>query len=298
MGPERLFPCRLLGVLSAFLAIALSAAAAAAPDPKHPVWKIEAEGNVLYLCGSIHALPEGAYPLPAVVEKAYEQSEVVVLEIDLAEMEKPEVRAEIQRRMRLESGSLRERLSGPTFEALLTRAREAGLEPEALARQKPWGVALLLAHLRLEELGFRSERGLDRYFERKARRDGKPVRGLESALDQLSMLDGLSREDQEALLVDALQGREEAARELERTVRAWSTGNLEALEALVLGALSERPEARRRLVSERNRAWLPQLERFLRSSKSHFVVVGAGHLSGPEGLLALLERAGHRAEQL
>jgi uncharacterized protein YbaP (TraB family) len=62
--------------------------------------------------------------------------------------------------------------------------------------------------------------------------------------------------------------------------------------------LKKYPAAYQSLIVERNNNWIPQLEQCLTRTTPCMVVVGAAHLVGPDGLLALLQRKGYRVEQL
>ena len=53
-----------------------------------------------------------------------------------------------------------------------------------------------------------------------------------------------------------------------------------------------------RLLVERNRNWMPKLESFFDRRGHTFVVVGAAHLVGPDGLLVMLKSKGYQIEQL
>ena len=53
-----------------------------------------------------------------------------------------------------------------------------------------------------------------------------------------------------------------------------------------------------RLLVNRNRNWLPRLDALLTRNGRAFVVVGAAHLVGPDGLLAMLKAKGYKVDQL
>jgi uncharacterized protein YbaP (TraB family) len=53
------------------------------------------------------------------------------------------------------------------------------------------------------------------------------------------------------------------------------------------------PELYQRLLIDRNIAWIPQIEAALAGSDDALIAVGAGHLPGEQGVLALLEAEGH-----
>jgi uncharacterized protein YbaP (TraB family) len=80
-------------------------------------------------------------------------------------------------------------------------------------------------------------------------------------------------------------------------VREWREGKTERIERELVQAMQrESPRMYRRLLAERNRAWVPELIGMMREGKKGFVLVGAMHLSGTDGLLALLKNKGYTVE--
>ena len=73
---------------------------------------------------------------------------------------------------------------------------------------------------------------------------------------------------------------------------------MKTLDSTLLQGIREYPEVYQRVIVERNRAWLPKIESYLRDGESYFVVVGAGHLAGREGLIEALKAKGYSVEQL
>jgi uncharacterized protein YbaP (TraB family) len=65
----------------------------------------------------------------------------------------------------------------------------------------------------------------------------------------------------------------------------------------MLADVKQNPLMYERLLVERNRNWLPELEKLVARPRPAFVVVGAAHLVGPDGLIALLSAKGYRVEQ-
>ena len=72
----------------------------------------------------------------------------------------------------------------------------------------------------------------------------------------------------------------------------------DALNRMLQESFHDFPSLGRRLIDVRNRNWIPKIEGYLRSGKTYFVVVGAGHMGGPNGLLAMLRARGYKIEQL
>ena len=86
--------------------------------------------------------------------------------------------------------------------------------------------------------------------------------------------------------------------ELADMLAAWRTGNTAALAAMLEEESQTFPDLYRRLTIERNRSWVQQIDRMLESRDDYLVVVGAMHLVGPESVVDLLRRRGHRVTQL
>jgi uncharacterized protein YbaP (TraB family) len=81
-------------------------------------------------------------------------------------------------------------------------------------------------------------------------------------------------------------------------MRAWHRGDAEAIARDNHATLSRFPSFEERLVGNRNRAWVPTIEKYISSGKTYFVVVGSAHLGGSDGLLALLRGRGYTVAQL
>jgi hypothetical protein len=102
---------------------------------------------------------------------------------------------------------------------------------------------------------------------------------------------------QEQMLRSTLAGLEPNRGALAGIIAAWKRGDLATLERSLLSEFDGFPAAYQSLLVERNRNWLPQLDACLARRSPCLVVVGAAHLVGPDGLLALLQRKGYRVEQ-
>ena len=155
----------------------------------------------------------------------------------------------------------------------------------------------MIASLQWQKAGFDGELGLDRHFYDQARADGKRVQGLETAAFQISRLDEMTMEQQERLLSETLKDLDNELANLTTLVQAWKAGDAAEVERIVLADVKQNPLMYERLLVERNRNWLPELEKLVARPRPAFVVVGAAHLVGPDGLIALLSAKGYRVEQ-
>ena len=84
--------------------------------------------------------------------------------------------------------------------------------------------------------------------------------------------------------------------EIRAQVAAWLVGDGSVVEAQVDELERRYPALYRRLLAERNRAWVPRIDAMLRQAGSTFVLVGDSHMPGDDGIPALLTRYGLRPE--
>ncbi len=82
-----------------------------------------------------------------------------------------------------------------------------------------------------------------------------------------------------------------------RLTEAWRTGDAAGLDDIIRMGFRGFPELHDRLITQRNQQWLPAIEELIRQGKQALVIVGAGHLVGPQGLVALLKERGYVLEQ-
>jgi uncharacterized protein YbaP (TraB family) len=263
------------------------------------LWKVSGKTGVVYLAGSVHLLTKDFYPLSPALEAAYKESELLIEEADFGELTSPQVQMQmLARGMLPASQSLDKVVSASTFAKIGKRAESLGMPVEPLKRFKPWLLALTLSALEWQKAGFDAELGLDKHFYDRAKRDGKHVQGLETAEFQISLFDGLSADDQERLLADTLDDVDSEMANVTKIVQAWKAGDAETVERIVLQDLKSEPQVYDRLLAERNRNWMPKLEPLLARTGRTLVVVGAAHLVGPNGLLAMLKAKGYQVDQL
>ena len=108
-------------------------------EAKHSLWKITSGDHVLYLQGSVHCLMENNYPLDAVIEKAFSDSQVLVLEINMKEMSSPEAQQLMFSRAKLPKGQrLHEVMNAETWKLVKTICDDTDLPTSQIEAFKPW----------------------------------------------------------------------------------------------------------------------------------------------------------------
>ncbi|HQZ40268.1 MAG TPA: TraB/GumN family protein [Vicinamibacterales bacterium] len=277
-------------IASVLLAAALAAAVYAQEAPRHFLWKVTAgNGSQAYLLGSVHVLTPAFYPLDPAIDRAFQSSRVLVEEVDLDEMTNPATLMRLVGKAMLPDGqTLDQVVASDTYAAIRTRAEAHGVPLALLQRMKPWMAAVTLTTAALTRAGFDSGLGIDKHFFDRAKAAGLPRRALETVSYQFDRLDGLGAAMQEASLKVMLADIDAQAGNIETLAAAWKRGDAATLERLLREGFTDEPELAERLLYERNRNWVPQVERCLTEDERCFVVVGAAHLVGPHSLVALL----------
>lgn len=283
----------LLRALAGCAAFLLCAAAQA--GGQHVFWEVAGKHNKVYLLGSVHVLHAKDHALPAVTDAAYADAEVLVEELDLYAATADMFGAEAMKLQFLPEGqSLATVIGTELNEKLRTSARKLGLDLDYVGRMQPWYVATLISSLNLTKAGYSPTDGVDYQIAERAHRDGKPIVGLETATEQLGYLASMSMPDQRRFLADALDETDNADG-LREITDAWRRGDLEALERELKEGMEDSPDLFGKVVTQRNRNWLPRIEQMLADNgKDYLVVTGALHMIGPDGLVEMLRARGYR----
>jgi uncharacterized protein YbaP (TraB family) len=188
-------------------------------------------------------------------------------------------------------------LSPETLALTEKRLAASGLPLEPLKLFKPWMLALTLMSQEWQKAGFDAELGLDKHFYDRAKASGRPIQALETLEFQISQFDAMPAEEQDRLLASTIRELDTQIPALNELAAAWKAGDTATLERLLLNDLKAEPRLYRQLLVDRNRAWLPKIEELFRRGSPALVVVGAAHLIGPDGLVAMLQARGYTVEQ-
>ncbi len=264
------------------------------------IYKIRSDTNTVYILGSIHVLAEEYYPLTRAFSYAYYNSHKVIFEIDPEILFSPDTARKNEKHYTFKNGrTLKTVLSPRTYRLLQKKIKPLGIEMRHIQKFKPWVVYLSISGKFDSSLEFRPDLGIENYFYRKAKDTGKPTGGLETVADQIQVFDTLPMKVQEAMLRETLAMTDSKKREQAflHMVKSWHQGNLEGLEELV-ETMKTFPLFYEKLLVQRNKNWVPQIEKFLTEDKNVLIIVGAAHLAGDDGLLTLLKEKGYELERV
>jgi hypothetical protein len=276
--------------------LVVSSASAHGAVGRNFLWKATGRQGVVYLVGSIHALPADSYPLSPAFDAAFKDADLLVEEIDLGDSQG---QLQLLTRGMLPAGQSLDRVLSPGTLALMNKfTANLGVAAEPLKLFKPWMIVVVLEGLQVMQAGFDPELGVDKHFYDEAQRQGKAVQGLETAEYQISRFDEMTMDQQDRMLADTLKTLETEKASFGKLADAWKAGDTQTVERVVLSDLKQDPVIYQRLLVERNRNWLPKVEALFNRRGHAFVVVGAAHLLGPDGLIAMLKAKGYSVEQM
>jgi uncharacterized protein YbaP (TraB family) len=264
------------------------------------LWRIQSKTNTVYVLGSIHYLKKEVYPLDEKIESAFAQSDILVVEANINDIKQGDIQKLIGSAFYLGSETLEKNVSTETYEMVKKELGEFGLTLEVIDKERPWFLALTLASLGTLKLGFDPNYGIDKYFLSKAT-GKKKILELESFDHQINLLSQLSDKDQELLLLYTLKDINVLKKELDKLVQAWISGDAKGVESIVTRSLEEEKRLSpiyERLIYERNRDMASKIEDYLKTKETYFVIVGAGHLVGNQGIIEMLKEKGFLVEQL
>ncbi|MGE5173482.1 MAG: TraB/GumN family protein [Betaproteobacteria bacterium] len=193
--------------------------------------------------------------------------------------------------------TLKDDLSEQTYKYAKKRLPDLGLEIEKVETLKPWLLAMTFGISELQKLGYDENRGVDQYFYKKAKNDGKKVDGFETAEYQLDLFGDMPAALQEALLLQTMQELGEMPKVLAVLVAAWKSGDEAALDQVLLKSAKEFPDLNKALIIDRNKKWLPAIESLVGRQENVMIIVGAAHLVGKDGIIAALKQKGYQVEQ-
>ncbi|MDR1836945.1 MAG: TraB/GumN family protein [Treponema sp.] len=260
------------------------------------VWKISKGGNTLFLGGSIHILRDDDYPLPDQFDRAFSQSSMLVIETDVEQLSDPDIAQYLMSRTFLPGNqTLRSVLDSSTYELLAAAFREYGQRLDGFIRFKPSMVVNVLTLLQMQKMGFVQE-GVDFYYLKKARDENKTVGYLESIETQIDLIVTMGDGYENDYVMYSLHDMESTESELLSLLDEWKNGRSSETEKALSEMREEWPQIYKTVITDRNSAWVPQIERYLASGNVAFVIVGLAHIHGPDGLLQQLKNAGCKVE--
>jgi hypothetical protein len=268
----------------------------------HPaLWRVEYGAAKVYLFGSLHVLPTGyAWSTPE-IDAAKAASDVFIFEVPVDDAAlKDEKQFIIENGLLGRGQTLRGVLTPTEFQTYSAVLKRAGLKAQQFERYRPWLAAVVvgLAYLHADNLD--SLRGADDDLMDYARAHGRPLAYLEGVRDQMKLLINGEESDHIKALKSLILGLPRSRDQESALLTGWATGDAEGFAARLETYFRGHADAQELLINARNRNWIPTIRDFLArpDGGTAMVTVGAAHVGGPHGLVALLCREGYAVERV
>ena len=283
-------------------------------DAVHPMlFRVSGEnGREAYLFGTIHV---GDARVDTALQKLtpyLDACDALAVEFDILAFEQdPQAQMDSMTRFLLTDGSrITDHMPQELYERAFALLGEAGLYPKLMEMYNlsMWSQLVEQAAL-ITRTDYDLEIGMDRSLIRYCYDKHIEVRDVESAELQYALLAGLSDELNLLLIESTLDSLDSYGESIDQLYSAWLEGDPEAIEALLSSEESgseELTEDQRKLLedyydqllTQRNLGMRDKALQWLEAGDKLFFAVGAAHLLGEGGLIALLRDAGYTVEQV
>ncbi len=270
----------------------LPAMAGTADSTRSLLWKITSKSNTKpsYLFGTIHLVCPADYIWTDAMKKSLDASEKICLEID---MDNTNALAESFGLLVDPVKRLSDYFSATDYEKLQLYAKDSmEIDPQVLAYLKPVAVLMLLT----KEAGTLCDVPVsyEENIMKTAKAKKKPIAGLETVAQQMKALESIPADTIVKYVLETIndKGEVNGADEYYKLVNAYKLQDIEKLQEMIASSegLAAASDA---LLKERNKNWIGSMANMMKSGKSIFFAVGAGHLAGTNGVITLLRQAGY-----
>jgi uncharacterized protein YbaP (TraB family) len=283
-------------ILLGFLLILMTCSQSVAESS---VWKVQKGDSVMYLGGTCHVLRPSDFPLPAEFENAYASSDLLVFETDIGRFSDMSAQQKLMVKAMYDDGSTVDKhLSAGTYRMLEAYCTANGIPLSNLKQFKPSIIAVTMVVMELSKIGAGQD-GVDMFYYQSANRDSKPIVGFETIDEQIDYIVGMGEGNEDEFITYTIEDLKSIKQDYEALVGAWKEGDVEALcDHVISDIKTKMPRLYKSLLTDRNDRWLPVIESYLGTPEREYILVGVGHLVGPEGIIDALQQKGCRVEKL
>ncbi|MCK8108804.1 TraB/GumN family protein [Pseudoalteromonas sp. 2CM41L] len=281
-------------ILALFIATSFNSVAAPA------LFKVEKNGTSSYLFGTVHVGDASMKGLPEKVTKAIDQSEQVVVEVDISKLTPLQMQQRSMPFMMLKDGkTLQTELSKQNYNKLKDYFAKKSIDIAMFNGLKPWAVMVTMMQIEFQNAGFSDQTGIDKQVLAYAKKQNITIGELETLEQQLQMFDGMALLSNE-MIEETFEQLADINTYFIKLVNAWKNGDMNTLTEYYnmsfdesnYGEISEQV-----MLVNRNNKWVEQLVPRLTNEKL-FIAVGALHLPEQHGLIKQLTDAGFTITRL
>jgi len=273
--------------------------AAVSAQADSPVWKVVKGDRTIFIGGTVHLLTPSDYPLPDAFEHAYASSSIIVFETDIQKLQTPEFQqAMIQQVAYPEGETLKDTLDQETYSKFLDYLDQRGIPHGNIIKFKAGMVSITLTMVEMQRLGLTGT-GVDQFYNLRALNDHKEIGELETVDEQIAFIAKMGEGKESELIEYTINQINELPKLMNEMKKAWRDGDSQKLNEVGIEPIKKGfPDIYADLILNRNNAWMLKIDAMLETPEIEFVLFGALHLAGDDGVLAQLKAKGYTIEKL
>jgi uncharacterized protein YbaP (TraB family) len=258
-----------------------------------------------YLFGTIHLIPREDYFMPSSVVRSINDSEEVLFEIDPREMQDPSAMMGLMGKINMRGDTtLQDLMTAERYDTVAAYFEKTGMPMFFLQRMKPMFLSSMVG---MDMTGGNPLAGGDSKMQSYefelseiAEAAGKEIGGLETMEFQLGLFDSIPYTVQAEMLYEAVVGDMDAEMtggggQYQEMVDMYRRKAVAEMSQMITDESAGKGNFEELLVVRRNENWAPMIAERLTTTPTVYAV-GAGHLGGERGVIALLRAAGYTVE--
>ena len=241
-----------------------------------------------YIFGTMHLIPNADFLFPETLKKKVKAADVLVMEIGgLSEQMKA------MQLMMLDSGTMFDYFSKEQLDSIFSYTEENLGFNEAQIRMtfgkmKPF----ILMQLFTQDAFGENPESYEMTLEKIAKKNEIEVLGLETIEEQMGFIDNLSPSDQVNMIMETLRSEDNGMKETRELIDVYLSQDIEKIHTFTVSSDASSPEFEEDFLNKRNVNWIAPIKKIIKKNKA-FIAVGAAHLGGPNGVIALLKKEGY-----
>ncbi len=251
----------------------------------------EISGNGLsqpsYLYGTIHIICKDDFVMNEATKKKFSETQQVYLEID---MDDPKMMPDMMKSMYMTDGStIKSLLSEPDYQKVSQFFKDTlRMNIGTMDKMKPF----VLSSMSITKLLSCPTQSYEETFMKMAKEEKKEILGLETVQDQFGAMDKMGMKKQaDMMLVKLVDDWADGKEIFKQMIIDYKKQDVEALLEDMAKSKTMDADFENDLLVTRNQNWIPKIQQITKE-KPTFFAVGAGHLGGKKGVIALLKEAG------
>lgn len=256
-------------------------------------WKVSGKNlnEPSYLFGTFHLMGSDFTDSLTIVMDAFDQAKTLAGEMVLDES----MSMRIMQVAIMKDTTLRELLSEETYNKTDSWVKElTGMELGMLDKFNPSMIQMLITAMIQQKINKATVTPMDLHFQNLAK-GNKKVEGLESFEEQVDVLFNHTTYEAQARHLEEFVNERDSSEHLVKVMnRMYREQDLDGLMQMFFESSYSTAE-KEALLDSRNKKWIQPLSELF-AEQSTFVAVGALHLPGKNGVVALLRREGYTVE--